>query len=383
MFKGIINEIFPNLDIEVYLKAMDIVINLYKKSYIPESVLNHDLDDDLVNDLYLNLIFIYIKKKFESQIPNITVFLLIHLLKTDHIKIINLFDESFKKGNINNILNYFYFAEPSYSDEKYNIVDYMQKNNNSFFKTLKNLDVFFYCKNYMKIIKPHLKGYAFIDNNKINKNIPYHKYTDFDEYFEAFKYHKNSKEFNIRALAFFDIKKVSNDNEEDNVNYNYVCKKLFDENCTFFDMLKEPNNKMNKHLYKKIISIIEYISKETINKKFNKEEIEGDNSDKDKEYIASITSFEYLNLYELLVCIKEENKTFFDILNNNRFFIAQTSKIFDYLLEDFASKKYKIEKKIIEYITDGIFEFYKMENDDKYLKKLIKYKKKRIFEFIY
>ena len=85
---------------------------------------------------------------------------------------------------------------------KFNIVDYMQKNNNSFFKTLKNLDDFFYCKNYMKIIKPHLKGYAFIDKNNINKNIPYHKYKDSDEYFEAFKYHKNSKEFNIRALAF-------------------------------------------------------------------------------------------------------------------------------------------------------------------------------------
>ena len=29
---------------------------------------------------------------------------------------------------------------------KFKIVDYMQKNNNSFFKTLKNLDVFFIAK---------------------------------------------------------------------------------------------------------------------------------------------------------------------------------------------------------------------------------------------
>ena len=375
MFKGIINEIAPNLNIEIYLKVMDIVINLCEKSFIPESILNNDVEEDIFNDFCLNLIFIYIKKKFESQIPNISVFLLIHLLKADHIKFINLFDDSIKKGNMNNILNYLYFTEPCYSDEKYNLVDYLKKNNDSFCKILKKLDCIIDNKNYIKIIKPYLKGYAFYDNNNSNKNIPYHKYTDFDEYLEAFKYCKDSKELNIRALALFDIKKRSNDNGEDNDNYNYICKKLFEEKCSLFEMLKEPNNKMNKYLYKKIISIIEYISKETINKKFNEEEIE-DNSIKDSKYIASIINFDYLNLYELFVCIKEEQKTFFDILNNNKFFIAQTSKIFGYLLEDFKNKKYNILKKNIDYITDTIFEFYKMENEDKYLKKSIIYKKK-------
>ena len=72
----------------------------------------------------------------------------------------------------------------------------------------------------MKFIKPFRKGYAFYDDNKSNKNRPYHKYTDINEYFERLKYHNYSNEIHIRALAYYDIKKRSNNNEEENINFN-------------------------------------------------------------------------------------------------------------------------------------------------------------------
>ena len=226
-----------------------------------------------------------------------------------------------------------------------------------------------YYKNYnqyLNYIKPHLKGYAFFDYNNDSKHIPYRKYTDFDEYLDYYKKSRVNNYFNIRALAYFDIKKRSNDNnEEDNFNYNYICTKIFEYGNSFMNMLGDPNNKMNKHLYKKIISIIDYMSKseEAKNKEF---------------YTHTGFKLDYLNLYELFKCIEEEKKTFFDILNNNTFFIAQTSKIFDDVLDDLSIDKNieKEEKKKIEYITDKIFEFFKMENEDKYLSELLKYNKK-------
>ena len=253
------------------------------------------------------------------------MFLLLHLLKADYTKIIDLFENSFKKGNIDNILNYFYFTEPCYSDEKYNIVDYLRKNNDSFCKTLKILNgkSYQYYNNYLKYIKPHLKGYAFLDDNSDSKSIPYRKYTDFDEYLDFYKNRTFKAYLNIRALAYFDIKKRSNDNEDDNFNYNYIYKNIF-ERLNFLNMLDCPNEKMNKHLYKKIISIIDYVSKETKNKEING--------------YGSIKS-NYLNLYELFVFIEEEKKTFFDILNNNAFIIAYISDAFNKVLFSFSFEK--------------------------------------------
>jgi len=395
VFKGIINELCPDLNFDVYSKAIDIVINSSQMSNVPKNVLNHELPEDIVHELYLNLIFIYIKKKFENQIPNLSVFLLIHLIKADYPKFINLFEDLMKQGNINNILNYIYFTEPCYSDEKYNIVNYLEMDNISFCKNLNIFKKIFYfdTEEYMKIIKPYLKGYAFYDNNNNSRIIPYHKYTDFNEFFERLKYHKYSREIHIRALAYYDIKKRSNDNEEDNINFNYICKKFFVEKCSFMDMLKEPNNEINRHLCKKIISIIDYISKETINKEFNiNDEVDKANEENkyyyyhyfnQKQYRTKIKKgfktivFDYLNLYKLFTCIEEEKKTFFDILNHNAFFIAQTSEIFSNLLEDLINKKLiDIEKKKIEYMRDRILEFFKMENENKYLEKLIIYNKK-------
>ena len=331
LFKGIINEITSNLDLEVYFRAMEIAIDECEYYKIPEIALNHELSDDIVNELYLTLIFIYIKKKFEDQIPNLTVFLLIHLLKTDYPKFINLFEDSFRQGNINNILNYIYFTEPCYSDEKHNIVNYLKKNNNSFCKILKNFNGIYYLnyENYMKFIYPYLRGYAFYDDNHNNKNIPYHKYTDFKDYFESLKYHKNIYEIHIRALAYYDFRKRSNDNEEDNVNFNYICTKLSDYDHYFLDILKEPCIEINKYLYKKFISFIDYMSKETINRDFEIEdskeeyvnddvvsEIYRDNKEKephctyDKYNEKRNLFFDQLNLYELFICIKEEKKNF-------------------------------------------------------------------------
>jgi len=401
IFKGIINELCPDLNFDVYSKAMDIVINSSKSDKIPKNVLNHELPEDIIHELYLNLIFIYIKKKFEEQIPNLSVFLLIHFLKADYTKFINLFENLMNQGNINNILNYIYFTEPCNSDEKYSIVNYLKIYNNSFCKTFKIFKgrYYFNYENYIRIIKPYLKGYAFYDDNNNTKSIPYHKYTDFNEYFESLKYHKYSKEIHIRALAYYDIKKRSNNNEEENINFNYICTKLFNQKCSFMDMLKEPNNEINRYLCKKIISIIDYISKNTKNKQFKIEKLnENDETGKDdedkeeKKYYYynkhqhnkveikkgfKAICFDYLNLYKLFKCIEEEKKTFFDILNNNSFFITQTSEDFDHLLEDFRNKKYiNLEKKEIEYITDKILEFFKMENENKYLEKLIIYNKK-------
>ena len=140
------------------------------------------------------------------------MFLFLHLLKADYAKVIDLFENSFKQGNIDNILNYFYFTEPCYSDEKYNIVYYLRKNNDSFCKTLKILNgksyylIYF---DYIKYIKPHLKGYAFLDDNSDSKSIPYRKYTDFDEYLGFYKNRRYNAYFyfDIRTLAYFDIKK--------------------------------------------------------------------------------------------------------------------------------------------------------------------------------
>ena len=297
------NEIAPNINLDVYLRAMDIAINACEKYNIPESPLCEEREEEIINDVYLIFILIYIKKKYENKIPNISVFLLLHLLRAEVKKMFDLFENSFKKGNIDSILNYFNFAEPCYSDEKYSIVDYLRKNNDSFCKTLKILNGKSYLKyaDYIKYIKPHLKGYAFLDDNSDSKNIPYRKLTDFDEYLDFYKNRRFKVYFNIRALAYFDIKKRSNDNEEDNFNFNYICSNIF-EHDNFLKMLDCPNDKMNKHLYKKIISIIDYASKEFKNKEINGHSL--------------LNSF-YLNLYELFVYIEEEKKTFFDILNNN------------------------------------------------------------------
>jgi hypothetical protein len=91
------------------------------------------------------------------------------------------------------------------------------------------------------------------------------------------------------------------------------------------DILKDPRNEINMFLYKKIIAIIEYISKETLKKVFNIAEInENDEADEDNEenkYIYhrkkedakqgfQTICFDYLNLYKLFVCIEEEKKHF-------------------------------------------------------------------------
>jgi len=410
VFKGIVKEICPDLNLEVYFKAIDLAIKKCNNDFsIPDYIVNlldDELPEDIVNELYLNLIFIYIKIKFNNQIPNLSMFLYIHLLKSDYDKFINKFEDSFKQGNVNNFLNYIYFIEPCNSDEKYNIVNYLKKNNNSFSEALNKLKekkiYITSLKMFIELLNPYRKGYAFIDDNN-SKIIPYHKYTDFNEYFEGLKYHKYSKEIHIRALAYYDIRKRSNDNEEENVNFNYICKKIFDEKCSFMDMLTEPGNEINKHLLKKIISIIDYISKETINRQFNLEELnnskentehneEGEEDDdnenkenkggnEDKKQKFETICFDYLNLYELFVCMKEDKKTFYDICNKNPFFIAQTSNIFGGLLEDFRTKEYiNIDKKKIEYMTEKILEFYKMENEDKYLSKLIEYNTKEFFD---
>ena len=367
MFKGIMNEIAPNINLDVYLRAMDIAINACEKYNIPESPLCEEREEEIINDVYLIFILIYIKKKYENKIPNLSVFLLLHLLRAEVKKMFDLFENSFKKGNIDSILNYFYFAEPCYSDEKYSIVDYLRKNNDSFCKTLKILNGKSYLKyaDYIKYIKPHLKGYAFLDDNSDSKNIPYRKLTDFDEYLDFYKNRRFKVYFNIRALAYFDIKKRSNDNEEDNFNFNYICSNIF-EHDNFLKMLDCPNDKMNKHLYKKIISIIDYASKEFKNKEINGHSL--------------LNSF-YLNLYELFVYIEEEKKTFFDILNNNAYFISYVSSSFSSVLFSFSFEKnlvYKDMKKV-KYITDKIFEFFKMESEDKYLSKLLEYNKKEFF----
>ena len=369
LFKGIINELAPNIDLEVYLRAMDIAINACEKYNIPESALNLDSIKLLIYNPILYFILIYIKKKFENQVPNLSVFLFIHLLKADYTKIFDLFEESFKQGNINNILNYFYFVEPCYSDEKYNIVDYLKKNNDSFCKTLKILNGKYYLNynQYFKYIKQHLKGYAFIDDNSDSKHIPYRKYTDFDEYLDFDIKNRFNNYFNIRILAYFDIKKRPNDNAEENFNYKYICDKIFGGD-NFMNMLGDPNDKMSKYLYKKIISIIDNISKskEAINKKFE---------------FSSFFKLDYSNLYELLSCIEEEKKSFFDILNNNAFFIEQTSNVFHRILSRLSDDKNieKKDEKKIEYITDKIFEFFKMENEDKYLSELLEFNKKEFF----
>jgi len=371
MFKGIMKEIAPNIDIEVYLRAMDIAVNACKKCNVPESALDHGVEEKLINRFYLIFILIYIKKKYESQTPNLSVLLRIHLLRPDYAKIIDFFENSFKKRNISNILNYFYFFEACCSDEKYNIVDYLRKNNDSFCKILKMLKGKCYqnYENYLKYIKPHLRGYAFLDENNESKIIPYRKYTDFDEFLDYHKKYRTKRYFNIRVLTYFDIKKRPNSNEEDNFNFNFICNKLFEEGCYIADMLYEPNEKMNKHLYKKIISIIDYMSKEVKNKECECNEFFRDDM--------------LNNLYELFACIEEEKKTFFDILNNNKLFITITSNTFDSALFHlyFGSiiRNDMIKMKKREYIVNKIFEFYKMENEDKYLSKLLEYNEKEFF----
>ena len=371
LFKGIINEIAPNIYLGVYLRAIDIAINACEKYNVPENVLNHGVREVLINKLYLIFILIYIKKKYENQIPNLSVFLFLHLLKADYAKVIDLFENSFKQGNIDNILNYFYFTEPCYSDEKYNIVYYLRKNNDSFCKTLKILNgksyylIYF---DYIKYIKPHLKGYAFLDDNSDSKSIPYRKYTDFDEYLGFYKNRRYNAYFyfDIRTLAYFDIKKRSNDNEDDNFNFNFIYNNIF-KGANFLKMLDSPNDKMNKHLYEKIISIIDNVSKATINIEINE---------------CNLFDPDYLNLYELFVCIEEEKKTFFDILNNNASVIDYISLMFECALYSFSfekNKKYKDMKKV-KYITDKIFEFFKMVSEDKYLRGLLEYNKNEFFK---
>jgi len=286
LFVGILNEICPDLNLEVYIKAIDLLAeNLYYQFYhgFTFPFENYDIPNNMFEELYINLILIYIKKKFDNQIPNLSMFLLVHLLKADYKKCIEIFEKSLIQGNINNFLNYIYFTEPCYSDEKYNIVNYLKNNNNSFCEALKKIKGDFNFKKYMEYLNPYIKGYAFYDDNNNSKIIPYHSYRDFGEYFESMKYDIYSNDIHIRILAYLDVKKTLIDNEEYTGNFDYICDKFFKSNCSFMDMLKEPSNKINKHLLKKIISIIEYISKETINKEFKLEGVDEDDKKVNEE----------------------------------------------------------------------------------------------------
>ena len=357
MFLGIIEELVPNLNLNVYKKVMELV-----EQYSSNDHFEHKKDDqfpeEVLNELFVIMILLFIKKKFEKDNPNLVIFLLTHMIKFDYCEIIKLFNDSFNANNINNIFDNFIFEEFSYNTEKFKVLDYLKQNQASIFETLKALRHANYIiyKNYLTFIRPNLKGFIYCQNG----NIPELK--DFQEY-----YNIKSQKF-ITLIFHLDLSKTSikynakksdeDEEKEKEDNFNFILNKISSNQIsilTFFDVNQK---QLNKNIFIKYVSIIENLVKDTKNTDF-------ETFDCNFWKFKLINKDIIINLYEFLQCKNEKNKLF-DLSDNHKFISIILIDFFTKILKDLNKNSLNKEKKKIEYIKNEIYEYMKNKNNEYY-----------------
>ena len=383
-FKGIMNEFIPNLDVEPYLKAMKYVRDETEYHVKNNNYKENELPKDIVNQFICLMIFIYIKKKYDKDYPKLGNFIFFHIIFKDYSEIINAAEECFSKNNFKDIFNKIIFEEPLDSDVKYKILDYYTQNYNSFPEYFNKIK-----KATNKKYKSFLKGFAYIDNLEVT--YPKYKYERFLPDYE--------KKKSVRNLLYLDFSnvptlseitefircddvlnhKVENEGEEDDdenkndqkekkrevvteINgYKYVFQNYFINKvcCSkFFSLLDEPCDKMNKFMIKKIISIIDKLS--LVCKTANEEDYRNSNNDIRECYNIKLYGNRdlFLNMHQLFLCLKEEKRTLFNILNNSQLFITL---FYNYLYCVYYHKKIGkfLGKEKTNFIKNEIYEFIK------------------------
>ena len=367
-FKGIMNEFVPNLDIEPYLKAMKYVRDETEYHVKNNNYKENELPKDIVNNFICLMIFIYIKKKYDRDYPNLGNFIFFHIIYKDTSEIINTAEECFAKNNFNDIFNKIIFEEPLDSDIKYKILDYYTKNYNSFHEYFIKVK-----KSKNKKYKKMLKGFAYIDN--LDVNYLNYKYKIFLKDYEEKKSLRNllyldfSNVPNISEILEFAKGEKKNDNEDEDKDekykkykkynkengYKYVFQNYF---VRFFSLLDESCDKMNKFMIKKIISIIDKLSLAC--KNVNVENYISDEKYIKKEYNKKLSKNRdiILNMHQLFLCLKEEKKTLFNILNNSQLFIIV---FYNYLYCVYYNSQIGkiLGKEKTNFIKNEIYEFIK------------------------
>ena len=386
-FKGIMNEFVPNLDIEPYLKAMKYVRDETEHHVKNNNYKENELPKDIVNNFICLMVIIYISKKYDKDYPNLSNFICFHLISKDSSEIINAAEECFAKNNFQDIFNKIIFEEPLNSDVKYKILDYYTQNYNSFhdyftkIKKIKN-------RKYISF----LKGFAYFDNLEVT--YPKYKYERFLPYYEEKRSIRNllyldfSNVPNISEITEFSgcgvHESVNNEEHEDEDNdeeynyhkkdkketkrevltdingYKYVFQNYFGKPgfSKFFSLLDEPCDKMNKYMIKKIISIIDKLS--LVCNTVNVEDYISDEKEIRDLYNKKLygKSDIFFNIYQLFLCIKEEKKTLFNILNNSQLFIIL---FYNYLYCVYYNSQIGklLGKEKTNYIKNEIYEFVK------------------------
>ena len=356
-FKAIMNEFVPNLDIEPYLKAMKYIRDETEYHVKNNNYKENELPKDIVNNFIFLMIFIYIKKKYDQDYPNLSNFIAFHMIFKDSSEIINTAEECFAKNNFKDIFNKIIFEEPLISDVKYKILDYYTQNYNSFHEYFIKVK-----KATNKKYKSFLKGFAYIDNlESTNPKYKYEKflpdyeekksirnllYLDFsnvpniseiiefskcgveannheDENNEEHEDENNDEEYNYNKKDKKDKKEKEREVLTDCNGYKYVFQNYFGKPSfsEFFSLLDEPCDKMNKYMIKKIISIIDRLS--LVCKTLNAEDYISDEKEIRDLYNKKLYGKHdiFFNIHQLFLCLKEEKKTLFNILNNSQLFI--------------------------------------------------------------
>lgn len=327
MFAVIMKELDPSFNTDVYIKA----INIFKKN---EYFLIDDLPEYL-GEFYFLMILLFIKKKYDQECPNLSIFLFVSLYKKKYDDIIKYFNNCFKDNILGmNIFDDFMFEEFSYDVEKYKITDYLKKNNQLFCNTLKVIKSNFYCdyKKYIKLIREHSIGFAYFINMY---NIDF-KLTDFMEY-------KHVDE-NYTKYLFLHIDLY-------NKQYKYMIETL---KISFFRIFDYPSESLNKAIFNKIIYIFGEIDLIGIEYFYN----------------YDINNNVILNLYQLFIIIKQYNSKLYNLyylVRDYRF--KEQMALFLMRVLNYCHKlvSKEINKDKIEFIKEKIYEYINEYEPDSFL----------------
>ena len=364
MFKVIMSELAPNINLDVYMKAIDYLkISAETRNGSPEpEVLEHRINSELINNFYFLMILLFIKKRYGKEYPYLSLFIYIYLLKKDYEQMTQNFIDVFENNNelnINNILDCFIFEEFSYDTTKYKIIDlfknkmlYQQSSDVIIekIKTYKNTNI--PLNAFVEKIRPHLKGFVYFNKGKCGEL----KLTDFD----GSNYRRGHCQYLIFHLD------MTKDKDNFNTLKQKIDKKIFD----LFSVFNEAPESLNKNTFKSIISLLESLSSSSTPPKS-----EGGNNPYGIVYYQDreVNINTILNLHQFLLNLKEEKKTLYDIVSaseeykkNTMDFLIDVIKYMDKLKQQNVKElKKDICKNIINEAYNYISNYNPQENKNK------------------
>ena len=411
IFLGIMKELDPNFNINLYSKIIDIYENNSKsnKNYTDHE--ESDIPEYLPKNLMYIMILFYIKKKYEKDIPYLVPFLLAYLVKLECNEIIKLFQNAFNTNNFNNIFDNFIFVEFGISNEKYKCIDYIRNNNSMIHNTLKLIKNS-KCLNYkdcIKYMKKFVNGYAYYDypgfkglniiyfSNQVYlrekhlesflfqldltkrvtiKNIDLCSsiISDFDNIKELKKAKKLRNKDWIRAFNT----RLSNDNririapnnnndelddieekiEDTDTNFYYLFKKIFDSQMSIFSFLDKNPKLLDKNILNHCTCVIEKMANESKNVDVG-----------DKFYFYYVDDHPLNdniinNFYLFLSYIKSDKNKFYDVIYDSfpfrKLFQSYFCEVLHYLKIKVNSS---VENKRKDFIRNEIYTFLKKDEE--------------------